>query len=317
MFHRAFSQTALLYTEMVTADALLHGDVQRLIGFDAGEQPVALQLGGSEPDKLFRAARIGAEWGYAELNLNVGCPSERVQSGAFGACLMREPGLVAECLGAMREGAGDLPVTIKHRLGVDEQDPAATLFPFVEAIAASSVRVFIIHARKAILKGLSPKDNRTVPPLDYAIVRRVKATFPHLTIVLNGGLETLDQAWSAAGWSAEVNMPTDEAVLDGVMLGRAAYHTPELLGEVDARLTGKGETVSASAALGRYRPYMAAQLEQGTPLHAMTRHMLGLFAGQPGARAFRRILSTEAVRPRADLAVLDRAVAAIELERAA
>jgi tRNA-dihydrouridine synthase A len=317
MFHRAFSQKALLYTEMVTADALLHGDLPRLLGFDAGEHPVALQLGGSEPEKLHRAARIGAEWGYAELNLNVGCPSERVQSGAFGACLMREPGLVAECLNAMRQAAPHLPVTIKHRLGVDDQDPTRTLLPFVYQLAQSGVRVFIIHARKAILKGLSPKDNRTIPPLDYTLVRRVKAAFPHLTIVLNGGLETLDQAWNAAGWSPEVTMPTDEAVLDGVMLGRAAYHTPEVLGGVDGRLKGDASTINAREALARYRPYMAAQLAQGTPLHAMTRHMLGLFAGRPGARVFRRILSTEAVRPRAGLDVLDRAVAALELEHAA
>jgi tRNA-dihydrouridine synthase A len=310
-FHRAFTRRAVLFTEMVTADAVLHGDQARLLGFSAVEHPVVLQLGGSEPEKLRDAARIGAAWGYDGLNLNVGCPSERVQSGAFGACLMREPSLVADCLTAMAEGAPGVPVSIKHRLGVDEQDPEQTLFPFVDTVAATGVRQFTVHARKAWLKGLSPKDNREIPPLDYPLVRRLKAAFPTLEIVLNGGLETLAQARTAAGWGVEP--PRGEAPVDGVMLGRAAYHTPELLGHVDAELYGEGSVVDAATALLRYRPYMQAALAAGTPLHAMTRHMLGLFAGQPGARGYRRVLSEQAVRPGAGLEVLDRALACVGL----
>jgi tRNA-dihydrouridine synthase A len=308
-FHRAFSRRAVLFTEMVTADAVLHGDQARLLSFSEAEHPVVLQLGGSEPEKLAAAARIGAAWGYDALNLNVGCPSERVQSGAFGACLMREPTLVAECLAAMAEAAPGVPVSIKHRLGVDEQDPEQTLFPFVEAVAHVGVREFIVHARKAWLKGLSPKDNREIPPLDYPLVRRLKAAFPELAVVLNGGLETLGQARTAAGWGGP--LPPGEAPVDGVMLGRAAYHTPEILGHVDAEFYGATERVGAAEALARYRPYMAAALGAGTPLHAMTRHMLGLFAGQPGARGYRRVLSEQAVRPGAGLEVLDRAVACV------
>jgi tRNA-dihydrouridine synthase A len=297
-FHRAFSAHAVLYTEMVTADAVLHGDRGKLLGFSPAEHPVVLQLGGSEPDKLAAAARIGVDLGYDAINLNVGCPSDRVQSGRFGACLMREPALVADCVAAMRS-AVPVPVTVKHRLGVDNQDPEETLFGFVDTVAQAGCDTFIVHARKAWLKGLSPKDNREIPPLDYAIVHRLKAARPDLSIHLNGGLETPEAALEAAQG------------LDGVMLGRAAYHTPEVLGRVDRLFGGAQADVDARTALERYRPYMAERLADGAPLIVMTRHMLGLFAGRPGARTFRRMLSEEARVPGAGLEVLDRAVAAV------
>jgi tRNA-dihydrouridine synthase A len=295
-FHRALSRRALLYTEMVTAEAVLHGDRARLLGFDPVEHPVALQLGGSDPAKLAQAARIGAEMGYDEVNLNVGCPSDRVQSGRFGACLMREPQLVAECMAAMGEAVA-VPVTVKCRIGVDEQDPEESLYTLVDACAAAGVTTFIVHARKAWLQGLSPKENRDIPPIDYALVERLKRDRPALTIVLNGGIETLDQAERHLQWA------------DGVMLGRAAYHTPGLLAEVDARLFGEGEAGDPRAALEAYRPYIAQALAGGTGFYAIARHMLGLFAGQPGARAWRRILTVEGVKPGAGPEVLDRALA--------
>ena len=298
-FHRAFSAHAVLYSEMVTALAVLHGDRDRLLGFDPVEHPVALQLGGAEPGQLAQAARIGAEFGYDEINLNVGCPSDRVQSGRFGACLMREPRLVADCVAAM-QAAASAPVTVKCRLGVDDQDPEESLFGLVEACAQVGVQTFVVHARKAWLKGLSPRVNRDVPPLDYGLVRRLKAAHPDLAIHLNGGLENLEVA------------KRESVGLDGVMLGRAAYHRPDLLGAVDATFFGAAVAVTAEAALERYRPYMAAQLAAGTPLAAMTRHMLGLFQGRRGARAFRRILTVEAVKLGAGLEVLDRAVAEVE-----
>lgn len=298
-FHRVLSRRALLYTEMVTAPAVVHGDRDRLLGFDAVEHPVALQLGGSDPAQLAEAARIGADYGYDEINLNVGCPSDRVQSGRFGACLMREPALVAECMAAIR-AAVSIPATVKCRIGVDDQDPVESLFGLVDACAAAGVRHFVVHARKAWLQGLSPKENRDIPPLDYPLVHRLKAERPELEIVLNGGLETLDAALEAGRG------------LDGVMLGRAAYHTPALLGEVDRRVFG-AETpdVDAHAALEAYRPYLAARLAEGAPLAAMTRHMLGLMHGRPGARAFRRILTVESIRPGAGLEVVDAAAAAV------
>ncbi len=294
-FHRVLSEHARLYTEMVTADAVVRGDPERLIGFSGDEHPVALQLGGSEPDVLAEASRIGADFGYDEINLNCGCPSDRVQSGAFGACLMREPERVADCVAAMQAASG-VPVTVKCRIGVDDDDPEARLFGFVETVAAAGCGVFIVHARKAWLKGLSPKENRSIPPLDYDLVARLKAARPDLVISLNGGLETLA--------AAEAQLSR----FDGVMLGRAAYHTPGLLGEVDNRLFGSDRIVTAQEAIERYRPYLARALEQGTPLHAMTRHMLGLFHGQPGARGWRRVLSSDAVRSGAGLEVLDRAL---------
>ncbi|WP_428156556.1 tRNA dihydrouridine(20/20a) synthase DusA [Brevundimonas sp.] len=303
-FHRALTTRALLYTEMVTAPAVLHGDRERLLGFDALEHPVALQLGGSDPAQLAEAARIGQAFGYDEINLNVGCPSDRVQSGRFGACLMREPELVADCMAAIR-GAVSVPATVKCRIGVDDQDPAVSLFATVDACAAVGIEVFIVHARKAWLKGLSPKENRDVPPLDYALVRRLKRERPHLNISINGGIASMDEA--------ETHLAEADGVkLDGVMLGRAAYHEPAILGQADRRLYGEAVAdTDAFAALDRYRPYMAARLAEGVALPAMARHMLGLMHGRPGARAFRRILTVEAVQPGAGLEVLDRAVEAV------
>ena len=297
-FHRVLTRRALLYSEMVTSAAVLHGDRERLLGFDPAEHPVALQLGGSDPAELAQAARIGEAFGYDEINLNVGCPSDRVQSGRFGACLMLEPGLVAECMAAIRQ-AVQVPATVKCRIGVDDQDPQASLFTLVDACAAAGVDTFIVHARKAILKGLSPKENRDVPPLDYDLVRRLKRERPALTIVLNGGIGGLDAA---------------EALLadfDGVMLGRAAYHHPGLLGEVDARIFGETGVVTPEAAVEAYLPYVEARLAEGVSLAAMTRHMLGLFQGRRGARAWRRILTVESVRPGADAGVILRALAEV------
>ena len=299
-FHRALTSRALLYTEMVTAPAVIHGDRERLLRFDGVEHPVALQLGGSDPEQLAQAARIGAAMGYDEINLNVGCPSDRVQSGRFGACLMREPGLVADCMAAII-GAVDVPATVKCRIGVDDQDPEVSLFQTVDASAAVGVATFVVHARKAWLSGLSPKENRDVPPLDYALVRRLKRERPHLTVVINGGIASLDEAEAHLG-------DANGVALDGVMLGRAAYHEPGILGQADRRLFGQGQDVDAFAAIDRYRPYLAARLAEGVGLHAMTRHMLGLMHGRPGARAFRRILTVEANAPGAGLEVVDRAV---------
>lgn len=302
-FHRALMSRALLYTEMVTAPAVIHGDRERLLGFDAVEHPVALQLGGSDPAQLAEAARIGAAMGYDEINLNVGCPSDRVQSGRFGACLMREPELVADCMAAIRE-AVDVPATVKCRIGVDDQDPEVSLFATVDACAAVGITTFIVHARKAWLQGLSPKENRDVPPLDYGLVRRLKRERPHLTICINGGITSLDEV--------EAHLDASDGVqLDGVMLGRAAYHEPALLGQVDRRLFGAGVDVDPYQAIDRYRPYLAARLGEGVRLASMTRHMLGLMHGRPGARAFRRILTVEAIREGAGLEVVDRAVEAV------
>ncbi|WP_439472643.1 tRNA dihydrouridine(20/20a) synthase DusA [Brevundimonas sp.] len=303
-FHRALSSRALLYTEMVTSPAVVHGDRDRLLGFDAVEHPVALQLGGSDPAQLAEAARIGEQYGYDEINLNVGCPSDRVQSGKFGACLMREPELVADCMAAIKE-AVSVPATVKCRIGVDDQDPEISLFATVDASAAVGIDTFIVHARKAWLKGLSPKENRDVPPLDYALVRRLKRERPHLSISINGGIPDLDQA--------EAHMAADDGVqLDGVMLGRAAYHEPALLGQADRRMFGATTAdVDAYEALARYRPYLRARLEEGTPLAHMSRHMLGVMHGRPGARAFRRILTVEGVKAGAGIEVVDRAVEAV------
>ena len=302
VFHRSLTKRALLYTEMVTAPAVLHGDREHLLGFDAAEHPVALQLGGSEPGQLAEAARIGEGFGYDEINLNVGCPSDRVQSGRFGACLMREPELVAECMAAMG-AAVKVPVTVKCRIGVDDQDPQESLFTLEDACAAAGVSTFIVHARKAWLSGLSPKENRDIPPLDYPLVRRLKAERPDLRIVLNGGLASLDQAIA------------EGEGLDGVMLGRAAYHDPGLLGAVDARIFGGGEVVTPEAAVEAYRPYIAAALGRGVSLAGITRHMLGLFQGRPGARAWRRVLTVESVKPGAGLEVLDLALAQLKPSR--
>jgi tRNA-dihydrouridine synthase A len=300
-FHRALSAHARLYTEMVTTGAVLHGDRNRLLGFDPVEYPVALQLGGSDPKDLAESAKIAEGLGYDEVNLNVGCPSDRVQSGRFGACLMREPALVAECVAAMRAAVA-IPVTVKCRIGVDDQDPEAALWTLVDLCAAAGVDVFVVHARKAWLKGLSPKENRDVPPLDYELVAKLKRERPDLTVILNGGLASIEQA------RAELDR------FDGVMFGRAAYHEPALLGRVDAELFGEGEEVSPFEAVERYRPYLARSLAEGVHLAAMTRHMLGLMHGRPGARAWRRILTVEATTAGAGLEVVDRALAAVRRE---
>ena len=298
VLHRMLTRRSLLYTEMVTTGAVLHGDRSRLLGFSAVEHPVALQLGGSEPADLAEAARIGEAEGYDEINLNVGCPSDRVQSGRFGACLMREPELVAECMAAIG-AAVKVPATVKCRIGVDDQDPEESLFRLVELCAKAGVSTFVVHARKAWLKGLSPKENRDIPPLDYPLVWRLKRERPDLTIVINGGVPSLDAALEHLDH------------VDGVMLGRAAYHTPLILAEADARIFGEGEAVDPFAAVAAYSDYVASELARGTHLAAMTRHMLGLFHGRPGARAWRRILTVEGVKAGAGLDVIDRALAAI------
>ena len=281
-FLRLISRRSFLYTEMVTADAVLYGDRNRVLGFSPEERPVGLQLGGSDPETLAAASRIGADYGYDEINLNIGCPSDRVQSGRFGACLMAEPDLVAECVAAMGEAAA-LPITVKCRIGIDDQDAEAGLDRFIDAVADAGVRTFIVHARKAWLKGLSPKENRDVPPLDYDRVFRLKTRRPELEIVLNGGIGSLAEA--------EAHLPH----VDGAMLGRAAYADPYLLAEVDAALFGSNETPpSRLDVLDRFVPYVEAELARGARLNQMTRHILGLFHGQKRARAFRRHLAENA-----------------------
>jgi len=298
VLHRSLSRRALLYTEMLTTGAILHGDRRRLLAFDPVEHPVALQLGGSDPADLAAAARIGEAEGYDEINLNVGCPSDRVQSGRFGACLMREPDLVADCMAAI-SAAVKIPATIKCRIGVDDQDPEESLFELVDRCAAAGVDHFIVHARKAMLQGLSPKQNRDVPPLNYPLVYRLKRERPDLTIVINGGVGSLEEAQAHL------------AQVDGVMLGRAAYHTPGILGMADRDIFGEGEAVEAAEAVVRYRDYVASELARGTHLAAMTRHMLGLFHGAPGARAWRRALTVDGVKRSAGLEVIDRALEAV------
>jgi len=303
--HRQLTRHALLYTEMLTADAILRGNRERLLGFDKRETPVALQLGGSEPRKLAEAAMIGAEFGYCEINLNVGCPSDRVQSGRFGACLMQEPALVAECMAAMRE-AVSIPVTVKCRIGVDDQDPEEALRELIALCARIGVRTFAVHARKAWLEGLSPKENRDVPPLDYDLVYRVKQEHPKLRIVINGGIATLDEAAKHLEH------------VDGVMLGRAAYHSPAMLADVDARFFG-GEPVAFDAAVDAYVEYAAEQLAGRVSLGRLTKPMLGLFNGRQGARQFRRHLAENVARPGANLQTLLDALALVRRppERAA
>lgn len=302
VLHRHLTRHALLYTEMVTAQAIRHGDRERLLGFDPFEQPVALQLGGSDPGLLSDAARIGEDYGYCEINLNIGCPSDRVQEGRFGACLMAEPQLVADCVAAMRR-AVKIPVTVKCRIGIDDQDEAAGLNLFVKSVAATGCDTFIIHARKAWLKGLSPKENREIPPLNYSRVHQLKADFPHLNIILNGGLATLEQA------NEEMHS------LDGVMLGRAAYHTPWLLADVDSAFYQKANPLTnrIDAVTGMF-PYIEEHLRRGDSLSKMTRHMLGLFHGQPGGRHWRQIISEQSHLPAAGIDVLRRGLDAIETQ---
>lgn len=306
VFHRQLSRRARLYTEMVTTGALLHGDAARHLRHDACEHPLALQLGGSEPDALARCAELGERHGFDEINLNCGCPSDRVQEGRFGACLMREPACVADAVRAMR-AATALPVTVKCRIGIDDCDEEQLLPAFVEAVAAAGCGTFIVHARKAWLQGLSPKENREIPPLRYELVYRLKQRWPQLTIVLNGGIRTLE--------SCEEHLRT----LDGVMLGRAAYENPYLLAAVDRRLFGDAHPLPTRGdVLLRLRSLVALMQAQGRPLPMLTRHILGLYRGEPGGRAFRRLLSTEARRAGAGFEVIERAATLVaEAARAA
>jgi len=298
-FHRLLTRRALIYTEMVTTGAVLHGDRGRLLGFDPTEHTVALQLGGCDPAALAQSARIGEDFGYDEINLNVGCPSDRVQEGRFGACLMAEPSVVADCVTAMK-AAVKIPVTVKCRIGIDEQDPEDSLFAFTDAVRAAGVDALIVHARKAWLKGLSPRENRDIPPLDYALVRRLKAAHADLDIVLNGGIANLEQA------------KTELGALDGVMMGRAAYQEPWRLLDVDPQIFGvPAQHTSPKAAALAFIPYIERELSKGAKIHAITRHVLGLFRAVPGARAFRRHLATEAVKPGASAAVMADALALV------
>jgi tRNA-dihydrouridine synthase A len=300
VFHRIVAPHALLYTEMVHAQAVIHGDRERLLGFDDVEHPVALQLGGSEPAHLAQATRIAVERGYDEVNLNVGCPSDRVQAGRFGACLMREPALVAECIAAMIDAAGAVPVTLKCRLGVDELEDYDVFAAFVDTVAATGCDTFVVHARKAWLQGLSPKENREIPPLRYDWVDRLKAERPGLRVILNGGLADVDAAVAAA------------RRLDGAMIGRAAYHEPYRLHLMDRAMFDPDQPPQQSRAelLRMLQPYAEACLARGTAIKHLTRHILGLFHGQPGGRAFRQILSEGAPKPGADWSLVERALAA-------
>jgi len=298
-FHRQITRHALLYTEMVTAQAIRHGDRERLIGFDPREQPVALQIGGSDPKLLAEAARWGEDFGYCEINLNVGCPSDRVQEGRFGACLMAEPDLVAEGVAAMRN-AVSVPVTVKCRIGIDDQDEDADLDRFIRKVAATGCTIFIIHARKAWLEGLSPKENREVPPLNYERVYRIKKSHPELVIVINGGITSLAEAEAHLG------------SVDGVMLGRAAYHTPWILSDVDRRFFGEAPASATRVdTVARMKPYISTELAKAPGLARLARHMLGLFHGEPGGRSWRRVLSENAHRRGAGVEVLDMALAAV------
>ncbi|MBS0584547.1 MAG: tRNA dihydrouridine(20/20a) synthase DusA [Proteobacteria bacterium] len=294
-FHRLLAPHARLYTEMVTTGALLHGDRARHLDFDAAEHPLALQLGGHEPAELAQCARIGEGWGYDEINLNVGCPSDRVQSGRFGACLMREPALVADCVAAMR-AAVSVPVTVKCRIGVDEQDDYEDLHRFVETLLGAGLKTLIVHARKAWLHGLSPKENREIPPLNYERVYRLRQEFQQLAIVINGGIVDADAATAHC------------ETVDGVMLGRAAYHDPFVLARCEQALFGT-PLPERDEILDRLRPYIEAQLAHGEALNHVARHILGLYHGLPGARAFRRTLSERMHRPGADFSVVESALA--------
>jgi tRNA-dihydrouridine synthase A len=294
-FHRLLAPGALLYTEMVHAQAVRLGDRERLLGFDASEHPVALQLGGSDPQALAEATRIGADWGYDEVNLNVGCPSDRVQAGRFGACLMKEPALVADCIAAM-SAATSVPVTVKCRLGVDEQEDYDSFVEFVDTVAATGCRRFVVHARKAWLSGLSPKENREIPPLRYEWVHRLKRERPQLHVSLNGGLDQVEAAMAQLDH------------VDGVMLGRCAYHEPYRLHLLDCALSGRAPQPREEL-LRAFFPYLKAALARGVALKHMSRHLLGLFHAQPGGRAFRQVLSEQAPKPGAGMEVLERALA--------
>lgn len=304
-FHRQLTREALLYTEMVVADAVIHGARERLLGFDDSEHPVALQLGGADPGKLAEAARIGEAFGYDEINLNVGCPSDRVQSGTFGACLMKAPVLVADCVAAMK-AAVKIPVTVKCRIGVDEQDPEPALDALADGVFATGADALWVHARKAWLEGLSPKENRDIPPLDYGRVYRLKARKQNKFIGINGGIQSLAQAL------------THLDHVDGAMLGRAAYHTPGILTGIDAAFYGStAESFDFAALIDAMANYAARHIELGGRLGHVTRHMVGLFHGLPGARRYRQILSTEATRPGAGPEVLKSAFAEVDFGRTA
>ncbi|MCO5128943.1 MAG: tRNA dihydrouridine(20/20a) synthase DusA [Xanthobacteraceae bacterium] len=299
VFHRMLTRRARLYTEMVTTGAVIHGDRARLLGFDASEHPVALQLGGSDPDDLAAAAKIGEDFGYDEINLNVGCPSDRVKDGRFGACLMAEPDLVADCVSAMKRAVA-VPVTVKCRIGIDDQDPEAALDRLARAVVAAGADALVVHARKAWLNGLSPKENRDIPPLDYDRVYRLKAAMPNVRIIINGGIGGIDEARRHL------------AHVDGVMLGRAAYQEPWRLLAVDGDIFGAtAPHDDMIAALEAMVPYIAGQLARGVRLHAITRHFVGAFHGVPGARAFRRHLSVHGVKPDAGIEVLRDALALV------
>jgi tRNA-dihydrouridine synthase A len=291
-FLRLLSRHTLLYTEMVTTGALIHGERERFLGFDPAEHPIALQLGGSDPQDMARCARMGADRGYDEININVGCPSDRVQNGRFGACLMAEPKLVADCVAAMKDAAA-VPVTVKTRIGIDDRDSYGELLDFAGTVTEAGCDALVVHARKAWLAGLSPKENRDIPPLRYDVVERLKRDLPHQTITINGGIKTLDETARFL------------ETLDGVMIGREAYQNPWFLAEADRVIFGDARRPpTRNEILDAFLPYVERELAKGTPLSAMSRHILGLFHGQPGARAWRRHLSEQAHRPGAGIEVL-------------
>lgn len=298
-FWRMLTKEAILYSEMVTTGALLHGDKKRFLDYNAGEHPLALQLGGSNPADLAECARIAEGWGYDEVNLNCGCPSDRVQNGMIGACLMAEPELVADCIATMQD-AIKIPVTVKHRIGIDDMEDYAGLVNFVRTIAATGCNTFIVHARKAWLKGLSPKENREVPPLQYDKVYQLKQDFPQLNIIINGGITTLEQSKTLLDH------------VDGVMIGREAYSNPYLLAEVDQQLYGSlRPIISRAEVMEQFKEYCIEQLAKGARLNHLTRHILGLYQGLPGARQFRRVISEQAHKPGAGIEVLERALAVV------
>tara|TARA_B110000003_G_scaffold49118_1_gene47829 strand:- start:1208 stop:2167 length:960 start_codon:yes stop_codon:yes gene_type:complete len=296
--HRLISKNVLLYTEMVTAPALIHGDADRLLEFNQSEHPIALQIGGSHPNQLAQATRLGCEAGYDEININIGCPSDRVQSGRFGACLMKEPELVSECVTAMKEASTGAEITVKCRIGVDDQEPKSILPDFIDKVSQNGVSSFTIHARKAWLSGLSPKQNRDVPPLDYELVHEIKKERPELEIILNGGLQTFNQAVH------EINKG-----LDGAMIGRTAYHNPmEILANADSLFETNTNKKSVNKIIDEMLPYIQNHLDSGGRLNQITRHMLGLFSGQSGAKIWKRTLSDEAHKKDAGVEVVQNAL---------
>lgn len=302
-FWRVLTKDALLYTEMVTTGALIHSDAARFLAYNEQEHPLALQLGGSDPQDLARSARLAEQWGYDEVNLNCGCPSDRVQNGQFGACLMTKADLVSDCVKAMQD-ACELPVTVKHRIGIDDMQHYEQMVEFVEPIAATGCNTFIVHARKAWLQGLSPKENREIPPLEYPWVYRLKEDFPQLTIIINGGIENLESG------------ATHLQYVDGIMMGRAAYHQPSLLAEVDQTFFGRTEPIkSAEQAVIDFLPYIESQLSQGVALNHISRHLLGIFQGVPGAKKFRRHISENAHRKGAGIEVIEQALNKVQQGR--